>query len=119
MLDFFAHIFDSSESFLNLLTAEQRALITSIPDRQRKLLAETIEVRRAISTELRKFLIGGKADKTKVLALGRQYGALDGEMSWMYATAFAKVGRTLTPEQRAACVKLRNLPGYQSAPAYM
>ncbi|HVM61952.1 MAG TPA: hypothetical protein VMV72_13910 [Verrucomicrobiae bacterium] len=110
---------DSGVNFLNVLTAEQRALITSIPEQQRKLLAETIEVRRAISTELRKFLTGGKADKNKVLAFGRRYGALDGEMSWMYATAFAKVGRTLTPEQRAACMKLRNLPGYQSAPAYM
>ncbi len=110
---------DSGESFLNLLTAEQRANITSIPDRQKKLLAETVEVRQAMSVELRKFLTGSQADKAKVLALGRRYGALDGEMSWIYATAFAKVGRTLTPEQRAACVKLRNLDGYRSAPAYL
>ena len=110
---------DSGESFLNLLSAEQRANITVIPDRQKKLLAETVEVRQAMSVELRKFLSGGQADKAKVLALGRRYGALDGEMSWIYATAFAKVGRTLTPEQRAACVKLRNLDGYHSAPAYL
>jgi len=110
---------DSGENFLNLLTADQRANITSIPDRQKKLLAETVEVRQAMSVELRKFLTGGQADKSKVLALGRRYGALDGEMSWMYATAFAQVGRTLTPEQRAACVKLRNLDGYHSAPGYL
>ena len=110
---------DSGESFLNLLTADQRANITSIPDRQKKLLADTVEVRQAMSVELRKFLTGGQADKAKVLALGRRYGALDGEMSWIYATAFAKVGKTLTPEQRAACVKLRNLDGYHSAPAYL
>ena len=29
------------------------------------------------------------------------------------------MGRTLTPEQRAACVKLRNLDGYHSAPGYL
>jgi len=110
---------DSGESFINLLTPDQRANITTIPDRQKKLLAETVEVRQAISVELRKFLAGGQADKAKVLALGRRYGALDGEMSWIYATAFAKVGRTLTPEQKAACVKLRNLGGYHSAPAYL
>ena len=110
---------DSGENFINLLTPDQRANITSIPDRQKKLLAETVEVRQAMSVELRKFLTGGQADKAKVLALGRRYGALDGEMSWMYATAFAKVGRTLTPEQRAACVKLRNLDGYHSAPGYL
>lgn len=110
---------DSGEEFINLLTAEQRGNITSITERQRKLLAETVEVRRGISVELRKFLSGSKADKSIVRALGRRYGELDGEMSWIYATAFSKVARTLTPEQRAACVKLRNLPGYQSAPAYL
>jgi phosphatidylethanolamine-binding protein (PEBP) family uncharacterized protein/Spy/CpxP family protein refolding chaperone len=110
---------DSGEGFINLLTPDQRANITTIPDRQKKLLAETVEARRAMSVELRKFLTGGQADKAKVLALGHRYGALDGEMSWIYATAFAKVGRTLAPEQRAACVKLRNLDGYKSAPAYL
>jgi phosphatidylethanolamine-binding protein (PEBP) family uncharacterized protein/Spy/CpxP family protein refolding chaperone len=110
---------DSGEEFLNLLTAEQRGNITSITDRQRKLLAEAVEVRQAVSVELRKILSGGQAEKAKVLALGRRYGELDGEMSWIYATAFAKVGRTLTAEQRAACSKLRNLEGCRSAPAYL
>ena len=110
---------DSGESFLNILTSDQRANITAIPEQQSKLLAETVKVREAMSVELRKFLSGGKADQTKVIALGRRYGELDGEMSWMYATAFARVGRTLTAEQRSACVKLRNLDGYQSAPAYL
>ncbi len=110
---------DSGEEFVNLLTPEQRGNITSIPDRQRKLLAETVDVRRAISVELRSFLGGSKANKAKALALGRRYGELDGDMSWIYATAFAKVGRRLTAEQRAACIKLRNLAGYQSAPAYL
>ncbi len=110
---------DSGENFLNLLNAEQRANITSITDLQKKPLAEMIEVRTAMSTELRKFLGGGQADKQKVLALGRRYGELDGEMSWMYAMAFAKVNRTLTTEQRTMMMKLRNLDGYQSAPAYL
>jgi Spy/CpxP family protein refolding chaperone len=110
---------DSGEGFLKLLTAEQRENLTAIPGQQKKLLAEAVEVRRAISEELRKCLTGSKADKAKVLALGRRYGELDGEMSWMYATAFSTIGRTLTAGQRAACVKLRNLDGYQSAPAYM
>lgn len=110
---------DSGETFLTLLTAEQRQGITSIIEAQRNDLKEIIEVRSAISTELRKFLKGQAADKEKLLALGRRYGELDGEMSWMYATAFAKVNRTLTDEQRAALKKLRNLDGYTSAPAYL
>ena len=110
---------DSGETFLQLLNAEQRGTITSIIDRQRNSLTEIVEVRQTLSTELRKILAGSRADKAKVIALGRRYGELDGELSWMYATAFAKVGQTLTAEQRAACVKLRNLDGYKSAPAYL
>lgn len=110
---------DSGERFLTLLSAEQREAITSIIARQRNALSEMVAVRKAVSVELRKFLAGGKADKAGVLALGRRYGELDGEVSWMYATAFAKVNRTLTAEQRAAMLKLRNLEGYRSAPAYL
>jgi len=86
---------------------------------QRQALREAINLRRAISTELRKFLKGGQADREKVLALGRRYGELDGEMSYYYATAFAKVNRTLTTEQRRSLMKLRGLEGYTSAPAYI
>jgi len=110
---------NSGETFLTLLSAEQRGDITGIIERQRKALAEMIEVRRAMSVELRNFLAGDSADREKVLALGRRYGELDGEVSWMYATAFARVGQSLTEAQRAELVKLRNLPGYTSAPAYI
>jgi Spy/CpxP family protein refolding chaperone len=110
---------DSGKAFLEALTPEQRGSITGILGRQRKALMETIEVRRAISTELRKFLKGETADKEKVLALGRRYGELDGEMSFYYAMAFAKVNKTLTAQQRQIFMKLRNLEGYKSAPAYL
>jgi len=110
---------DSGETFLQLLTADQRGPITAIIGNQRKDLQEICDVRRAISTELRKYLKGETADQQKVLTLGRRYGELDGEMSWMYATAFAKANRTLTDTQRAALKKLRNLEGYTSAPAYL
>jgi hypothetical protein len=69
--------------------------------------------------ELRKFLTGETADKQKTLALGRRYGELDGAVSWMYAMAFARINRTLTAGQRAAMMKLRDLEGYPSAPAYI
>jgi hypothetical protein len=110
---------DSGKEFLNILTADQRKHISAIPNLQRAALKEIITVRRSISTELRKFLTGGQADKAKLLALGRRYGELDGEMSYRYATAFAKANRTLTADQRKALVKLRNLDGYTSAPAYI
>jgi Spy/CpxP family protein refolding chaperone len=111
---------DSGRAFLeDVLTETQRAQITGILDQQRKAIMETIEVRRSISQELRKLLAGGTPDRQKVIALGRRYGELDGEMSWLYATAFAKVSRTLTESQRASLMKLRDLDGYKSAEAYL
>ena len=110
---------DSGEAFLNLLNEKQRGAITSIIERQRPLLSEVVTVRRAISEELRRFLAGGQADRQKIIAQGHRYGELDGGMSWMHATAFATVARTLTASQRAAMAELRNLNGYHSAPAYL
>jgi hypothetical protein len=110
---------DSGKMFLETLNSEQRRSITAIPDLQRKALKEIIDVRRGISTELRRFIKGEKADKKKVLALGKRYGELDGDVSFSYAAAFAIVNRTLTDKQRAALVLLRNLDSYKSAPAYI
>jgi len=111
---------DSGRDFLEqVLNETQRAEITGILAKQQNAITETITVRRAISQELRKLLTGGTPDRQKVIALGRRYGELDGEMSWLYATAFAKANRTLTDAQRAALTKLRNLDGYKSAEAYI
>jgi Spy/CpxP family protein refolding chaperone len=110
---------DKGGEFLNLLTGEQRAHITALPELQRRALQEIVTVRRAVSTELRRFLKGEQASQEKVLSLGRRYGELDGELSYYNAVAFAKVKRTLTAEQQKALVKLRNLEGYTSAPAYI
>ncbi|MBM4017017.1 MAG: periplasmic heavy metal sensor [Planctomycetes bacterium] len=110
---------DLGRAFLDALTPEQRSCVTAIIPRQRKALAEIVEVRRAISTELRRFLKGETPDKAKVLALGRRYGELDGEVSHAYAAAFAAVNKTLSAEQRQLFAKLRNLEGYKSAPAYI
>jgi hypothetical protein len=104
---------------INQLQKEQRKHIVAILDLQRAVLAETVEVRRAISLELRKLLKGQTPDKEKVIKLGRRYGELDGEMSWHYTMAFARVNQTLTAQQRTALARLRNLKGYKSAPYYI
>lgn len=111
---------DSGETFLNdVLNSEQQKYITGILDSQHELLKEVIEVRRAFSTELRKLLDGQQPDPEKLLSLGHRYGELDGELSWNYATAYAKLNQTLTDEQREELMELRNLDGYESAPYYI
>ncbi len=111
---------DSGEAFLyEVLNERQRALISPVVDEQRPLLTEVIEVRKSISQELRQFMDDQTPDKAKILSLGHRYGELDGEMAWHYAMAFARINQTLTKEQLAALMKLRNLEGYQNAPYYM
>ena len=98
---------DSGAAFLAALTEAQRKNITDLVELQRQDLAEIVKTRRAIATELRRFQTGETADKEKVLALSKRYGELDGEMSHLYATAFARVGKTLTAQQKESLVKLR------------
>jgi len=111
---------DSGRAFVEqVLTPEQATHVTALPDLQRKALLEIVDVRRAFSTELRKLLDGEAIDRNKLLKLGRRYGELDGEISWLYTMAFAKVNRTLSDTQRKELIKLRNLPGYESDPYYI
>ncbi|MGE5505148.1 MAG: hypothetical protein ACM31L_12055 [Actinomycetota bacterium] len=111
---------DSGQAFIGLLDDGQRRLMNGILDRQRRPLAEIVEVRRAISAELRKFLVGGTPDRARVITLGRRYGELDGELAWIYATTFAKVAATSTPQQWAAFKRLRGVDDAgQVAPAYL
>jgi Spy/CpxP family protein refolding chaperone len=98
---------DSGEAFLATLTDVQRKHITDLPDLQRQDLNEIVKTRRAIATELRHFQKGESADQAKVLSLSKRYGELDGEMSYLYATAFADVGKTLTAQQKEKLAKMR------------
>jgi hypothetical protein len=55
------------------------------------------------------FMKEASVDKDKVLDLSRKYGELDGEISYYYATAFARIAKTLTADQKKTLLKLRNL----------
>jgi len=100
---------DSGEAFLAALTEPQSKLVTGLVEKQRADLTEIVTTRRAIATELRRFMREANVPKDKVLALSRKYGELDGEISYFYATAFAQVAKTLTAEQKKTLLKLRNL----------
>jgi Spy/CpxP family protein refolding chaperone len=110
---------DSGDAFLSLLTPDQRRHITAIPDLQRNWMTEIVSVRRDISTQLRTFITGQTPDRKAIDQLGSRYGQLDAELSYTYATAFASVGRSLTPAQKEKIHALRNLPGFTPAPAYL
>lgn len=100
---------NQGEGFLNILNSDQRKLVTEILDLQRADLKEIVSIRQQVSAELRKGMQGQTIDKEKVFALIKRYGELDGAMSGLYAERFSQVNKTLTSEQRANLVKLRNL----------
>jgi hypothetical protein len=111
---------DSGEAFLAALNEPQRELITGLVDQQKADLAEIVQTRRAIATELRRFMKEASVDKGKVLALSRRYGELDGEISCFYAMAFAQAASTLTADQKTTLLKLRNLDAkYTCKGAYL
>ena len=99
---------DSGESFLATLTSDQRPRIADLVNLQRKDLQEIVQTRRAIATELRHFQSDETVDSAKILALSRRYGQLDGNLSYLYATAFAAVGQSLTAAQKETLQGLRN-----------
>lgn len=99
---------DSGEQFLDLLTPVQREHITQIVDRGRNDLMSIVKTRRALSIQLRRCLTESGCDKNPILSLAKQYGRLDGALSFAYAKAFAAVSKTLTPSQKSELVTLRN-----------
>jgi hypothetical protein len=98
---------DSGEAFLSVLTENQRKRVTDLVNLQRQDLDEIVRTRRAIAAELRLFLKGEPADRSKVLALSKRYGELDGEISYLCAAAFAEIRKTLTPQQTEELAGMR------------
>lgn len=110
---------DMGAAFLNVLTPAQRSLVTNLVDLQRNDLLAVVDRREEVSTELRKFIAGQTPDQTAVLNLMDQYGRNDGQITYLYANAFAQVGQTLTADQLAILNALRDeiLQGEPSVPA--
>jgi len=99
---------EMGDAFLAALDATQRAKITALVTQQKADLLALVARRDQISIAFRALLApGGTVSDDAILALARQYGELDGEISYFYATAFAEVGRSLTDAQRATLLALR------------
>ncbi|MCP3872304.1 MAG: hypothetical protein GY699_04005 [Desulfobacteraceae bacterium] len=109
---------DKGQAFLTLLTSSQRELITQLVKMQSDALNQIVQVRRQISIQLRKSMTQPSVDATLVERYSRRYGELDGYISYLYATHFSRLKRTLTPDQEKQMMALRNLEGYPCRGAY-
>jgi phosphatidylethanolamine-binding protein (PEBP) family uncharacterized protein len=99
---------DMGEAFLAALNLAQKEQVTGLLTEQKTDLLSIVAKRDAISRALRNFLVpGGTVDKATVLSLARQYGELDGDISYLYATRFSAVGTSLTASQNTTLAALR------------
>ncbi|MGL4229356.1 MAG: hypothetical protein ACRCR3_12050 [Tannerellaceae bacterium] len=100
-------------SILNdILTYVQAQQIRAIYDQIKTPLDNIVQVRESISIELRNALVGIKPDKKKIVSLCALYGEFDGEYIYAMADTFAKVGKTLSSEQKQQMMRLRDLAAY-------
>jgi hypothetical protein len=104
----------AGQAFLDILNSEQAAKVRAIVENQKSALLGLVSRRESISTELRKFLSSQEADSVTVLNLSEEYGALDGEISYIYATTFTEVFSSMTDEQKAQLSDLADDLGYIS-----
>lgn len=98
---------EMGQAFINGLTANQAALITNLVADQKPALLGIVALRQEVATRLRQFMSGSTPDRDLVLNLMQQYGALDGEIVYRYATAFATAKSQLTPTQLAEFTAMR------------
>ena len=110
---------DSGAAFVDLLNNSQKTRLTTILAMQRSTLNEVVSVRRAISVKLRSFLRGESPSEKDVLALGRRYGELDGEMSYEYASAFAVIYKSMDAYQKQRLTALRSHHTKESGTAFI
>ena len=102
----------AGQNFLSVLSQAQAETVKGIVNLQRSALIELVAKRESISTELRKFLSSQIADSVTVINLSEQYGELDGELSYYYATTFTQVYNSLSDQQKGQVLNLANQLGY-------
>jgi hypothetical protein len=95
------------DELLSNLNTDQAKLITGLVDIQKPSLLGIVDTRRRVSIELRKFLASETPDKATVLALMQHYGELDGEIIYNLAVNFTAVSQSLTSDQKAKIVTMR------------
>lgn len=103
---------NAGQNFLNILTADQKNLITGLVTVQKASLLALVDTREDVSNELRKFLKSEIASSSSVQSLSQQYGTYDGEIIYAYATAFSQVYKSMSVSQKTQLVKLANDLGY-------
>lgn len=110
---------NKGRDFLDQLNNTQRKLVEDIIINQKPTLLKIIATREAISNELRKFWLNESIDSLEVIRLSEEYGKLDGLLAYWYATAFARIGWTLTNTQKDSLISIRDLDDYPASKPFL
>lgn len=92
---------------LAVLDAAQRDALAAIVEDQRPAHAETRAARLAMTRALEGLLVGEAVTCEDFLALGRAFGAAEGELGRIIAQGFGAIAQTLTAEQHQALALVR------------
>ena len=103
---------DEGQAFLAVLNSSQRPIITNLVGEDRSELMNIVNVRSEIAADLRNALTSGTVNATDVILLEKEYGALDGQISYNYAIAFSEVGQSLTSVQRTQLMNISNISDF-------
>lgn len=99
-----------------LLNATQAQDIKDIYTIVKPYLLQMPVIRQKVATELRKFWTQDEISKDSIMAWSAQYGEADAMYIYTMADKFVKVGKTLTTQQKADLVVLRDLDAYPCKP---
>ncbi len=110
---------NSGNAFLAELDATQYDLVTGLVDLQRSALYEIVDRRTDVAQLLRGYLESDTVDEAAVMAKMQRYGELDGEIVFLYSTVFADVGQTLSDQQLAELMIIRDLDDFPCSGAYL
>lgn len=98
---------DAGALTLANMTLAGQSILKNIINAQSAALQEIVNIRRNISTELRKLLIGQTIDEDFIKEKSKEYGKLDAYITYLYANAFKSI--SLTTTQKEYLTKLRNV----------
>lgn len=98
---------DMGQSFIQLLTPQQSALLEEIVTSEYPHLLAIVDTRTVISNELRRALNNEAIDSEKVLQLMETYGHEDGALVYYFARNFALINASMTAEQKMQLMNMR------------
>ena len=110
---------NSGEQFLQLLNNNHSLKIRNLVQQQKPFLKQMVTAREDIAKQIRKIFNGEKNNLVKIVSLSRDFGELDGQIAYLYATTFSDIKNNISSSQLKKAVKLRNISQYKCRGAFI